>query len=188
MSTNDKRPEGQRYTLVYLEKGPPEKDSLNFRARLIAFLSKTYSKFYFELQRGLRLELGARVPNSDNGYYDLLDFFEKGELNAVLDAITIVYRVLSGNAYTNAQNWIEFCNRAFSEENIAWKVDARGGVHPLIDAEFQRSTAAAIAGLDDARLVSVRELIETCTKRLDERPPATRDAIGNVYAAVESLF
>ncbi len=67
---SDERPTGQRYSLVYGERGEPDPDNERFRARLAAFLNQEG----LTIQRGeipprLHQELGVTVPTS-NLLYD----------------------------------------------------------------------------------------------------------------------
>jgi hypothetical protein len=89
---------------------------------------------------------------------------------------------------TNAlRGWSEFVKRVFLEENLAYKLDDLGGVHPLRDIEYEHNVAATIAGLNDARYAGVRTAFEAARGKLDRISPDTKGAIRDAFEAAETL-
>ena len=60
------------------------------------------------------------------------------ELRDVLDLVTIAFRQLRAANYSS-ENWLRNIQRIFQEENVAYRVDALGGVHFYVDEEFARN-------------------------------------------------
>jgi preprotein translocase subunit SecD len=78
--------------------------------------------------------------------------------------------------------------RIFREENVAYGVDPRGGVHYLVDAEFEANRQATIAALSGPRYDNVRDVVERAQAAFSEIPPDGKGAIRNTFAAAEGLF
>jgi hypothetical protein len=58
----------------------------------------------------------------------------------------------------------------------------------MIDEEFQRNRESALRCLEDPKFNVAKARFEQAFERLQEIPPATRDAIGDIYDALESVF
>jgi hypothetical protein len=63
-----------------------------------------------------------------------------------------------------------------------------GGVHFLIDSEFERTFASAIAGLQAGRYAGARAEFDKVGLALDHIPPDGKGAIRAVFHAAEALF
>jgi hypothetical protein len=197
MAEQPKRPAGFKYSELYVEKGERLRDSDTLRVRLGAYIIQHLSYADGTIYGTLRQELGKAVPDNFAGN-GITRFFTEAPLVALLNGVTVVRDAIYSKAtsgdykdrvfFDDARSWIEFCQRAFKEENVAWEVDAQGGVHPLVDAEFSGAIQSTIAGLSDERLVPVKLLVEQTIESLNERPPATRNAVADVFSAVESAF
>jgi hypothetical protein len=190
MSENE-IPIGQRFSLVYLDKGELVSDSTRFRQRIAAF----YYDYLFvhngeAISRTIHRELGVVVPYfPQGGQNNVGKFFLTAELRDVLDSITLIWRVLnSARALTStAALWHQFVQRAFREENLGYRLDENGGVHFYIDQEFEKTRQSCIGVLNASRYSTVAADIEQAYRSLDQVPPNTRGAIWLMFSAVESL-
>ncbi len=205
--SEESKGQGNLFSEVYLqvEKGPPASDSPNFRERLYAYVAHELGEMDYSLCKALHRELGQRFPFSHRSTEALQEFFSGAAIEVVLDAVTIIFREFepicraravgdyTSHDWRPAANlemskWRNFVNKVFQKEHIGYFVDELGGVHPLVDEEFQRSKQATIAGLSHPDLEHVRDLYESAFEQLDQHPPGTREAVANVYSSVEALF
>lgn len=197
---------GQRFTLAYTTQGDPKNDSEEMRYRLGKLLQKkkyhiTYRKTgYIErngslfassdlpLKNAIEEELGIRYLIIRHS--QVLDswphFFENIKPNKLLDAITVLHRVMLANG--KAGDFISEVNRIFREENIAYEVDDEGGVHPFIDGTFQVTKQSAIRGMSVSRYALSLSRIEEIDAHLMAETPNYIQAIRAVFGANENLF
>ncbi|MGQ2989917.1 MAG: hypothetical protein ACT6RD_08245 [Brevundimonas sp.] len=131
-------------------------------------------------------ELGVQVPFGSVSY-DWVGFFDKAELRDILGLITVTYQVLLKNNSSKASAWLEFCARALHEEALSYRIDDKGGVHYLVDAEFGRSLSSTIAALDHADFGHARDSLVRLNAALD-RGPDTLSAVRECWDANENVF
>ena len=187
----DPKSQGKRFSHVYLDRGKPDNDSPTMRRRLAALIPSLpdLKDFGAELPR----ELGVDVPSSQWGYY-WTDFFRDCDLTVALETITIAWRFLKRKESTGLYDirapdtLIAETMRIFREENVSYRIDALGGVHLSVDAEFEANRQATIATLTGSRYANVLDSIEKAHSRLTEIPPNGKDSIRAVFASAESLF
>jgi hypothetical protein len=137
-------PLGRPFTHVYVERGAPTRDSPRFRARLSGYIYREVSEDgCHRAVSVIHTELGIRLNTAQ-----LPGHFEKCSLPDLLNSITYVFRGLASREYVRQHaQWHAFVARAQQEENIGFRLDNQGGVHPTIDMEFGRARAATVAGL-----------------------------------------
>lgn len=185
------RPQGQRYTHVYVDRGRPETDSATMRRRLAAAISgkKDLNDFGDVVPK----ELGVDVPWGSMGH-DWVEFFRDSSISVVLDTITVAHhhlvaRVRSGMYDPGASEKLrKEVERIFAEENVGYQIDPQGGIHPLVDAEFDANRRATISALRGTRYANVLNGVEKAQGSLSEIPPDGKDGIRNTFAAAEGLF
>jgi hypothetical protein len=158
---------GKRFSLVYLDRSNPTRDSQRFRNRLVAYYWEHLNKDYKTIiKNSMQREAGIEIPIIDNFGYSPSEVFKKGELRDVLDSITLVYQILLPDSrlsdkYENpAQNWSSFVSRVLHEENVGYILDESCGVHYFVDQEFERNRASTLAILDNSRYGGVRAAFE----------------------------
>jgi len=88
--------EGQRFSLLYLDRSKIFKDSQRFRNRLAAFYWKSLFKNNDKIVTAIQSEIGAEVPSALYGY-SITDFIKETELRDLLDSITVIYKVMISN-------------------------------------------------------------------------------------------
>jgi hypothetical protein len=118
-------------------------------------------------------------------------FFDKAKARDVLDFVTVAYRYLARQQYTGearSRQWLRDVQRIFVEENVHYRVDARGGVHFHFDEEFARVTAAAISLLQSPRYANSLDAFNKSLAALAEAPPDGKTAIRATFTAIEGLF
>lgn len=188
MSMNKSRPEGQLFSRTYLERGKPTPSTPRFRMRLASYLKSYLSLDTLEaIGFDLAVELGClSTSNLVDFKYSPHAFLEQWETRDVLDFITIVYEHLESDP-ESADHWVNFVQRVLTEENIAYEVDKKGGVHYVIDEEFERNTTSTVAGLADKRFDGVRAAVELAVAKMSKTEPDLKGAIRDVFEATETL-
>jgi hypothetical protein len=177
-------PIGRPYSQLYTERGVATEDSRRFRARVGNYIRHLDLERRRKIATLLREEIGAKANADVLGV-----FLEECTLRDLLDSITHVTSSLWGGTNRGseaANDWLNFVSRALKEENLGYRLDARGGVHPAVDEEFDAQRRTTIAGLEGPRYVAVLDFYERSIDSL--KPPYdTRDAVRNCFEAVENL-
>jgi hypothetical protein len=182
------RPTGQRYSHVYLDRPVNIRDSARIRKRVVTLflrLKPTDNAGEFRLGQYLQGKTGEDILFV-NYNYNWWDFFEKKPLDTFLDSITLMFEYWG--RHPNSEAWRKGCEEIFREEQAAYFVDDRGGVHDRVDQAFQANRALAIEALRGARYAIAAQLLENAYSSLDGAKPHARDAIRNAFDAVETLF
>ncbi len=111
---------GQRFSLLYLDRSEPVRDSQRFRNRLDAFYWEKLHKDHKDaIKTILQKEAGIEIPYLQNFGFNLSDVFKKNELRDVLDSITLIYRAVNNNGWLQLANeWKLFVARCLKEENV----------------------------------------------------------------------
>lgn len=182
-------PQGQRFSHVYLERGEPTDDSPRMRRRIATLIGKT--DHLFSLGEEIEKELGIHVPVASIGFdgatYNYVKFYSECEIRDLLDSITVAYRMLE-QSIRQSNCWVEEISRIFSEENVRYRVDPKGGVHFSIDNEFEQNRNATIAALNGSRYTNVLANLDKAYVELAKSPPNGKVAIRDVFSGAECLF
>jgi hypothetical protein len=171
-----------RYSQLYIERRTRASDSERARRRLRAVFNRL-SDEYIRPDVGDQIaeELGYDVSGRYDVKYVLDKFFEEAEIHDVLDAVTIIFKVFSEERATS--DWVPAVARIFDEENLAYRVDERGIVHPFVDLEFEVSRASALEALSDPRFGEARTDFEAAYRHL--RDGKRKEALRMMFPAVE---
>ena len=185
--TNDEVPIGERFSHVYIARGTPTKDSQRFRVRLGAFCKQFLNSYGTDFATAISRELGVDVPFVGM-YRSISRFLLEAELRDVLDAITLIWRVLRQQRLERLANrWLQFVERTLKEENLGYRVDEAAGLHYFVDEEFERNRFATLQCLADPRYTAVAAEFENAYQKLDQDPADTKGAVRAVFEAVEIL-
>lgn len=181
--------EGKRFSLVYLDRAAPAKDSQRFRNRLAAYYWEHLQKEHSDrIKRAMEREAGIEVPYINNWGFSVSDVFKKGQLRDVLDSITIVHQeLLSAGWKASAVHWRGFVERTFREENVGYTLDGSCGVHYFVDQEFERNRVSTLSILDAPRYGAVRAAFEDSFRHLDSDPRDTKAAVRSIFESLEIL-
>ncbi len=181
--------QGKRFSLVYLERGDPARDSQRFRNRLAAYYLEHLQKEHSNrIKRAMEREAGIEVPYIHNWGFNVSDVFKKGNLRDVLDSITIVYQELLKSGWKgHAAGWRGFVERALREENVGYTVDLDCGVHYFVDQEFERNRVSTLSVLEAPRYGAVRAAFEDAYRHLDSDPRDTKAAVRSIFESLEIL-
>lgn len=198
---------GELFARQYVERGAALQDNPFFRNRLDAFLQSNHYKDYADLAAYLRQESGLVVETfySDtykNVYYKFTDFFSNTKIELILSAVTLIWRFLRKYSqalttrnsaspftytYPSADAWHAFVARAMREENMAYTLDEKCGVHFFVDEEFERNRVTALSCLTSARYEAVRAAFEQAHSYLDAQPADTKASVRSAFEALEIL-
>ena len=193
MSSENDPPKGQRFDLVYCERGDPVKDSPAMRERIsVVFellsgtLTRKDSSYY--IGRIVHKELGVKFRREGyNGYYyDFEQLFGNEDIGVLLASLTIIWRAMPKGKHSEA--WVAEIERIFREENTCYRIDDEGGVHYSPDGEYERNRAATFAALSGARYAATRAAFETIQADLNAQPPKYKHAIRSAFESNEIVF
>ncbi len=154
--TNDEVPTGERFSHVYIPRGTPTQDSERFRRRIAAYFFQNCASAADECFTFINIELGVDLAYASSYRLSIARFFQSGQLRDVLDAITLVWRVLIGSS---ADRWRSFVQRVLEEENVGYRLDEHAGVHYFVDEEFERNRSATIERLANPRLNKIPDCL-----------------------------
>jgi hypothetical protein len=192
--TTPSAPIGELFTRVYIEPGAPLQDSQKFRNRLAAYV-RTYSNDLYKLAEYIRKEGGLTVPayHGPMFYYDFDEFINAERIGDLLNTITLIWRYFQKTyrrydaVSQQASAWQDFVSRVLREENMAYTLDEKCGVHFFVDEEFERNRVSALKCLEIPRYAGVRKAFEEAHKHLDDQPPNTKASVRSAFEALEIL-
>lgn len=194
---------GKRYSHLYINRGDPNNDSpkARYRIGLLAdsvFPSETPSQNLRGYNSKKRLtdliqrEIGVqfRTYKNGHGFESWTLFFNKLDITDFLDAITIIISPEYTGMMSDEKRFRfrDGTIRIFKEENLAFRIDDQGGVHPLIDSAFTRNINSAISGLSGSRYKATLQRVNEVDEHLLQDPPNYVAAIRSVFGACENLF
>jgi len=177
--------EGQRFSLLYLDRSKLLRDSQRFRNRLAAYYWEFLHNYYEDkIIKAIKLEIGADVPS-----YSVSNFFIKTTLRDLLDSITIIYRaiIIHWGSQEPGEKWKRFVQRVFSEENMGYQLDGKCVVHYFVDEEFERNRFSTLSALDSPRYNASRDAYDMAYKYIDSDPIDTKGAVRSIFESIEIL-
>ena len=175
------------YSRKYIELGKLGDDSERARRRVFGYFFELSESIKSKLPAVIRTELGVEVPSS---YYDwnFEEFFQNCELRDFLDSITLIAELLKANYSSQFSVWVAKISRIFLEENLFYRIDSDGSIHPLVDAEFEQSRLSILESLASSKFVAAHQSLEICFKSLKPDGTGTLDAVRYAFDAAENVF
>ena len=178
----DEPPVGKLFSQVYIDRGPPARDSERLRTQICGALMRINNLDLDAIASMIHVQLGIEV-------YNWRDYFRDVPVQDFLDTITLIWRAMQSKGMPRpATYWRDFVRDAFRERNVGYQVDDRCGVHPLVDTEFDRNRTAAIAALQPARYRAALERFDAAHEALEAAPPDGKRAIEDTFEATEIVF
>lgn len=181
--------EGQRFSLLYLERSAPIRDSQRFRNRLAAYyFENLHDDHNAKIKRKIEKETGAEVPFKSS-HFSVAGFIKSNEIRDVLDSITLIYQFLKDLTgwSRHAEMWKSFVSRVLSEENLGYKLDAKCGVHYFVDEEFERNRFSTLSILDDQKYNATKTAYEDAYRHMDNNLMDTKAAVRSMFESIEIL-
>lgn len=191
----DQPSQGEFFSRNYLRAETPSSDNPRARHRLSAYLAEHFVDKNYEVGKYIEQELGIKclIPIASGYYISWEDFIKSLSIVDFLDVITATIRFLprrtqSRERLTVQYDLLEFSRRVFLEQNLAYEIDPKGGIHPKIDASFSIASASLIRNLSAAGLVAAREHVVRAERSLLASKLETRAAIRATFDAAENLL
>lgn len=172
--------EGALFRRNYLRPEQKQDDSIRARRRIY----RTYDEGTSYAEKFIALvgsELGLRFPY--NGYHEHEKYWTTCAVHDFLDSVTLLYRVVPAKLPVLTE-----MRRIFSEEHLRYRIDDQGGVHYLVDEQFEQNVAAAVEGLGTPRYEAARHALEQALHGMSGPKPSGKALIRGVFEAVESAF
>ena len=131
----------ERFSALHLEPGDPVQDSGRARHRVGALFREAVFNHQAErLAIYLSRELGVPIPGDGRYSAHWQQFIRECHARDFLYTVTLVYRYLFWHVEERAANWWrDVVREIFVEEHLAYEIDDVGGVHPVVDQEFQET-------------------------------------------------
>ena len=181
--------EGKRFSLIYLDRSTPLKDSQRFRNRLAAYYKENLHEHHCEkIKKEIEKEIGVEVSYKSYFGWDLPGLFKKVEFRDVLDSITTIFQAMGGSSGNRlAGNWMEFVSRVLSEENMGYRLDSQCGVHYHVDEEFERNRFSTLSVLENPKYGASMAAYEDAYRYMDSNPPGTKATVRSMFESLEIL-
>jgi len=188
-------PEGQYFGRLYPQSPELQNDSRTMRRRLSGHFAD-YTVDADALERQALRELGVELINSSMFGINWDHFAQLASIAELLGMVTLIARQLQrvdavgmpAGEPSQVQSWCNLVSGVFEQERMNYRVDERGGVHPLTDAAFVATTTAVIESLQGPRYRNALRNFEDAARELNSLPQDGKAAIRHVFAAIEGLF
>ncbi|MEJ8310200.1 hypothetical protein [Agrobacterium larrymoorei] len=171
--------EGELFTRNYLRRHTKLSDSIKARRRVAAcFLASMSADQLNKFPSIVQRELGVDYPYVNGWFHN--GFWQKTDIGDFLSAITLWIR--------QAPNQLAEARKILEQEDLHYKIDDKGGIHFLVDAEFSSAVEAALSGLNKPEFTAARAALEEGLKALSPQKQSGKGVIRGVFEAVESSF
>jgi hypothetical protein len=178
----DQPVEGGLFRRNYLRPVQKLNDSMRARRRIYRLDNALHYTFSSDFVALVQSELGISFPFIGDEY-DHERYWTRCDVHDFLDSITLLYLVSPTRTETLAE-----MRRIFTEEHLRFRIDDQGGVHYLVDEQFERNVAATLDGLGPARFKAARDALEQALESMSGATPSGKSLIRGVFEAVESAF
>lgn len=187
--------EGGFFSRNYLRKETPTADDERMRHRLAVYIDDYSGDDDYKIGRLIERELGLQVLQSgyERSYIPWKDIFSSFPIGDLLDIITLICRIWPTRrvgSYREEYNTSlrDFAERVFREQGVAYRIDAKGGIHPFVDITFSSSYMELVDGLGREGFQAARESIEAAEKALLAVRFNGRLAVRSTFDAVENIY
>lgn len=190
----EEKPVGGLFTHVYQDRGHPADDSIVLRNRLASYLGRNHVDELWGLFNYLAQETGYIQLAQ---HRKLTATFVELKIGEFLNVITLIWRFFAPRQFAPAYelpkaqkstaDWKRFVERVFIEENIGYRLDAKCGVHHVVDAEFQHNRASVLRSMDDPRYDAVRNAFDRAHAHLSPANLDPKAVIRSIFESLETL-
>jgi hypothetical protein len=157
-------------------------DSMRARRRVLMTFMALNEHRQNAIVRLVQHDLGLDYPNSGFGY-NHEKYWTKIEIDDFLSSVTYIFREA-----TNQRTTLSLLRQIFAEEFLRYSIDDLGGVHYLVDEQFERNVASAIDGLGAAKFAASRHALELALEGMNGADRSGKALIRGVFEALESAF
>ena len=186
---------GEFYSRNYLSSDNPFADSPRARHRLSAYFQDYFTDDKGQVGKFIEQELGIQCLQWGGGgrFINWESFLNTLPLKDFLDVITasIQHRpkkTIHQDRLKVVHDLLAFTRRVFIEQNLAYKIDDKGGIHPSVDSSFSIAAFNLIRNLGDLGLEAAREHIVIAERKLLIADYDPRGAIRATFDAAENLM
>ncbi|MGO4199080.1 hypothetical protein AB4Z13_27345 [Rhizobium sp. YAF28] len=172
--------EGELFRLNYLRSASKLSDSSRARIRMNKLFEASVSHDYWgDFAELLESSLGIEVDGGS--YVDV--FWKTAEIGDFLSAITLWARSIRFHS-----NALQSAQQIFQDEQLRYRIDSKGGVHFLVDEQFEQVVQSTLDGLGDQKFASSRHALTEALKSLAASAQSGKGLIRGVFEAAESAF
>lgn len=185
---------GAYYSRSYFRADAPLSDDARARYRIAAYLSEYFFDSPYDVGKYIEKELGIKclkvVGNRHHIWWD--NFLEQLSIADFLDVITATIKHRPSKTSSSARGVVKhdllsFAQRVFLEQNLSYRIDDKGGIHPIVDIAFVDVTANLLRSLGALGLGATCEHIKRAEKALLLSSYDPRQAIRSTFDAAENL-
>lgn len=176
------------FSRLYLEPPKSALDSSRARARLGAYCSTLHYSASHRSRELIGRELGIKVGS---GYktVSLERFFDGCDLSDFLSSITLVFHAIGGEQdWSRAFEFHSFVDRLLKEENLPYRIDDEGCIHPLVDQIFEKERQSILVALASTEYIAARSAMDRCFDALKADGSGTLEAVRYCFEANENVF
>lgn len=163
----------------------PDQDSLFSVARYLLENTGCYFNVGFPagtddfitFARGLSWDDVLAVSTCVYRYY--IEKADEADARAAYPASTAIRRY--------ANEWRDWLAASFVEENLAYEVDEKCGVHFKIDSVFADEASGVLLGLSSSKYKAAQRYAQSAIKFITAAQPDTENAVVEAFKAVETV-
>lgn len=186
---------GELFSRNYLKPISLSADSERMRFRIATFLDEYFEDNQVSVGRLIEKEIGIKAVDDGtyNTYVSWKTFLGTVDVVDFLDILTIIARSypkrsIKKDRMTVSYNVIDFIQKVFRDQNVAYSIDEKGGIHPFVDTAFTSQLSETIRNLSDAELSAARSLVEASERSLLASSFDGRTSVRSIFDAVENVF
>lgn len=175
---------------------PPEEyvtDNVKMRIRLGSYvhsLSFWSDVGNYSLGRKIQQEEGIDIPSyyaKDGSFvYNLETLFRQIEIKVLLNIISVVFVALSD--WKKKKEYVDFVNRCFAEEGLAYIVNVDGTVRFRPDQEFERNRISTLKSLVGSDVVAVLDAFNNAFNEFQSDINKSKSSLRYIFEANEIMF
>lgn len=182
------------YSRNYHKRENPVPDDARARFRIATYLEDFTEGRQGLFGRYIERELGIpAISKYDSERVDWKKLVESLDVLDFLDLITAIgkiadRRTVHRDGIKVEYNFVDFVQRVFNEQGLAYRIESDCSVHPLVDVIFSAQFNELIRGLSEANLSAADEHVRKAELLLIEGKFDGRQAIRSIFDAAENVF
>jgi hypothetical protein len=144
----------------------------------------------FALAKQVKQSVGIDIPISatiaNHQVYDFEQLCRKIEIVDLLDIITVCYE--TSNSSQKKRELIEFTNKCFTEEGLAYMMGEKGEIKYRPDQEFETNRLLTLKSLGNNEFKAVAEAFTIAFREFQTDMNKSKSALRYIFEANEILF
>jgi hypothetical protein len=185
---------GGYFSRNYRTASAPSTDSTKARFRIAKYLEEYTAGDSGSFGRYIEKELGIKIVKIyQTAYVSWEEALLKCSIVEFLDIVTAIAifcptRIITSDRVPVRHEFIPFVSRVLREEQLAYRIDEKGGVHPFVDATFTGQLSEILLNFSRFELTAARNHILDAESALLASQFDGRKAVRSIFDAVENLF